>query len=118
MKKQTQLVDLSTILEMFGGDDSYLKEFADAAILSFHEFSENYTQYLLARNETDFRKAGHKIKPVAKMLGINIIVDEYEKEKLQFGKNKSEAELNESATKMKDICDRILTELAEISASN
>lgn len=118
LKKQSQLVNLSSILEMFGGDNTYIKEFADAAIISFNEFSENYTRHLLDRNETDFRKAGHKIKPVAKMLGIDLLIDEYEHEKHQFGNNKSDAELKESANKMNNICDRILSELAEISASN
>ena len=63
---------------MLYGEEKYIKEFAEAAISSFSEFSENYKKFLLARDETNFRKAGHKIKPVTQMLGLEQILEEYE----------------------------------------
>ncbi|MEX0609135.1 MAG: taurine dioxygenase [Balneolaceae bacterium] len=117
MKKQKALIDFSSISEMLSGDQKFIKEFAEAAVLSFQEFSENYSKFLISQDETEFRKAGHKIKPVAKMLGLNQIVDEYESEKSQFGKEETEA-LEEKSRKMTEICDQVLIELNEIITAN
>lgn len=103
---------------MLGGEEDYVQEFAEAAVQSFQEFSENYSKYLLARNETEFRKAGHKIKPVAIMLGIDQIVENYEYEKTQFGNDRNIVELEESADKMNEICTRVLAELTDIISGN
>lgn len=100
---------------MLYGEESYIEEFATAAISSFSEFSENYKTYLLARDETNFRKAGHKIKPVAQMLGLNQIIEEYEYAKTLLWDEKPDGELKQSADKIQDVCSKVIKELeAEI----
>lgn len=96
-------------------DENYVREFAGAAIQSFNEFSVNYSKYLLAQDETNFRKAGHKIKPVAQMLNISEIVEEYEHAKKLLQEDRPQEELRASAQKMTDIVDVILAELREIA---
>ncbi|MTI88052.1 MAG: taurine dioxygenase [Balneolaceae bacterium] len=99
---------------MLYGEEKYIIEFAEAAIISFTEFSRNYTTYLHQHNETDFRKAGHKIKPVAKMLGIEQIIDEYEHGKTLIWDEKPEEDLKESSEKITCICDEVIDELQQI----
>lgn len=82
----TKLIDFTSLNEMLYGDEKYIKEFAEAAIISFTEFKTNYSLFLQKRDEENFRRAGHKIKPVAQMLGLNSIVDEYENAKKLSGK--------------------------------
>lgn len=98
---------------MLYGQESYLKEFATAAISSFSEFSENYKKHLLSRDEEKFRKAGHKIKPVAQMLGLNQIIDEYEHAKTLLWDEKSDEELEQSADEIQQICSKVISELKE-----
>lgn len=96
---------------MLYGEEKFIKEFSEAAIESFSEFRENYQKYLLARDETNFRKAGHKIKPVAQMLGLDQILEEYEHAKTLLWDEKPEQDLKASAEKMDKICAQVLTEL-------
>ena len=98
---------------MLYGDEKYIKEFAEAAIGSFTEFKQDYSRHLLSRDETSFRKAGHKIKPVAQMLEINGLVEEYEYAKTLLWENKSDDELHASSVKMTGILDQVLNELKE-----
>ncbi|MBO6524432.1 MAG: taurine dioxygenase [Balneolaceae bacterium] len=100
---------------MLYGEATYIKEFAEAALSSFSEFKENYCEYLKQRDEVNFRKAGHKIKPVAQMLGLEIIIDEYEQAKSLIWDKKEEKELHASCDKMSSICDQVLEELRELS---
>lgn len=100
---------------MLYGDTKYIKEFADAAVISFGEFSENYKKFLVVRDETNFRKAGHKIKPVAIMLGLEMIVNEYEHAKTLLNNSGSDQELANSADKIQTICDSIIEELNQIN---
>lgn len=99
---------------MLYGEASYIKEFAEAAVISFKEFQENYSSFLLKKDEVNFRKAGHKIKPVAQMLGLNQIIEEYEYAKKLILKEKEESLFIESSKKMHKICDRVLIELYDI----
>lgn len=108
------LVDFSSLNEMLYGDDRYIKEFAEAAITSFTEFKAHYSIYLSSRDEENFRKAGHKIKPVAQMLGLQLIVDEYEHGKTLIWEEKKENELDESIKKIDAICSQVLNELENI----
>lgn len=100
---------------MLYGEETYIKEFADAAVISFNEFKENYCSYLLKRDEINFRKAGHKIKPVAQMLGLDMILKEYEHAKTLLWDEKDDDELQESCDKMSGICTKVLLELGEVS---
>lgn len=98
---------------MLYGEEKYVREFADAAIISFKEFSENYQNFLIDRDEINFRKAGHKIKPVAQMLGLDQILDEYEHAKTLLWDKKPDAELKASADKINKICTAVIKELNE-----
>lgn len=99
---------------MLYGDEEYIHEFAEAAIVSFTEFKENFVIFLKQRDEVNLRKAGHKIKPVAQMLGIQSILDEYEISKELLWNNKGDAELKNSAKRMSEICDQVLGELKDL----
>tara|TARA_R110000868_G_scaffold304437_30_gene565552 strand:+ start:19501 stop:19806 length:306 start_codon:yes stop_codon:yes gene_type:complete len=100
---------------MLYGETAYIKEFAEAAVTSFKEFQENYTSFLMARDEVNFRKAGHKIKPVAQMLGLGLIIEEYELGKTFIWEEKSDSYLKASCKKMDAICNQVLDELKEIA---
>lgn len=98
---------------MLYGDDKFIKEFSEAAIISFSEFQENYSRFLLQRDEENFRKAGHKIKPVAQMLNLDQILEEYEHGKTLLWEDKPDEELNASAQKIELICNEVISELKE-----
>lgn len=115
MSSKDKLVDFSTLNEMLYGEAAYIKEFAEAALTSFKEFQENYCSFLKARDEVNFRKAGHKIKPVAQMLGLGLIIDEYEHGKALIWEKKEDKELKTSCDKMNSICSQVLNELKELA---
>jgi len=107
----SRLIDFSALNEMLYGDDKYIKEFAEAAVISFSEFNTNYAKYLAARDEENFRRAGHKIKPVAQMLGLEQLIDEYENGKTLIWEEKPENELLKSIKKIEGISSQILNDL-------
>tara|TARA_R100000908_G_scaffold61985_2_gene40758 strand:- start:17198 stop:17542 length:345 start_codon:yes stop_codon:yes gene_type:complete len=110
-----KIIDFSGVEEMLYGEEKFIKEFSEAAITSFTEFRDHYKKFLLAKDETNFRKAGHKIKPVAQMLGLNQILEEYEHAKTLIWDEKPADELEQSVEKMTGICDQVIKELeAEI----
>lgn len=109
------LVDFSSLNEMLYGEEKYIKEFAEAAITSFSEFQENYALYLAARDEQNFRRAGHKIRPVAQMLGLDLIVDEYENAKKLLLDEAPDSAINDSIKKVDSICREVLIELRDIA---
>ncbi len=113
-----KLIDFTDLNEMLYGDERYIKEFAAAAVVSFSEFKTNYSKYLRLRNEDAFRKAGHKIKPVAQMLGLNIIIEEYEHAKKLIWDEKQDSEVVASINKMDKICTTVLNELENLSDDN
>lgn len=115
MSTGKRYINVRDIAELVYDDDTYVREFAGAAIQSFSEFSESYNEFLLIRDETNFRKNGHRIKPVAQMLHIPEIIEEYERARTLLQENRPEEELQDSARKMTCIIDDILTELEEIS---
>lgn len=98
---------------MLYGEDKFIKEFSIAAASSFSEFKEGYKTHLLARDETNFRRAGHKIKPVAQMLGLNQIVDEYQHAKTLLWDEKPDEELLQSVEKIQKICSEVILELKD-----
>ncbi|MDR9418934.1 taurine dioxygenase [Gracilimonas sp.] len=113
MSDKNKLIDFSGLSEMLYDEEDYIKEFAEAALDSFSQFSEDYAKYLKVRDEENFRKAGHKIKPVVKMLSLDPILDEYEHAKTLLWDNEPDAKLEESIQKMESLCDRVITELNE-----
>jgi|TARA_R100000664_G_C2643712_1_gene67521 HPt (histidine-containing phosphotransfer) domain-containing protein len=113
----TKLIDFTSLNEMLYGDEKYIKEFAEAAIISFTEFKTNYSLFLQKRDEENFRRAGHKIKPVAQMLGLNSIVDEYENAKKIIWEEKPDSDIQSSIIKMDKTCNQVLNELENISSN-
>ncbi|MDZ7806793.1 MAG: taurine dioxygenase [Gracilimonas sp.] len=111
MTDKTTLIDFTSLSEMLYGEEKYISEFSEAAVDSFTEFNNNYEKFLLIRDETSFRKAGHKIKPVAQMLGLDQIVDEYEHAKTLLWDEKPDEELEKSIKKINRICDKVIEEL-------
>lgn len=109
--KNNGLVDFSSVHEMLYGEEKFIGEFSEAAIQSFSEFQKSYKEHLLARDETNFRKAGHKIKPVAQMLGLDQILKEYEYAKTLLWDDKSDEALRDSVQKIDEICAKVLQEL-------
>ncbi len=105
------LVDFSSLNEMLYGDDRYIKEFAEAAVVSFNEFKESFKNLLIAKDEENLRKAGHKIKPVAQMLGLQQIIDEYEHAKALLWDENPDEGIQASIKKMNDICEQVCAEL-------
>lgn len=106
-----ELIDFSGVQKMLYGEEKFIKEFSEAAIQSFSEFQNDYQKYLLVRDETNFRKAGHKIKPVVQMLGLEQILEEYEHAKTLLWDEKSDQDLKDSAEKIDKICLKVLSEL-------
>ncbi|MDX1672516.1 MAG: taurine dioxygenase [Balneolaceae bacterium] len=114
MSKDNKYIDREKIGELLYRQENFVREFAEAAELSFKEFEQDYTTYLLKRDETNFRKAGHKIKPIAQMLEIEEIVDEYEHAKRLLWDEAAREKLQESADRIQRICKQIIRELKEL----
>lgn len=109
-----QHIDLDLISELVYNDKKYIIEFAEAMEQSFTEFRDSYGKFLRNRDEKNFRQAGHKIKPVAQMLHIDEIVDEYEHAKTLIWDEKPDEELEQSAEKVEALCREIIEELEHL----
>ncbi|WP_249066764.1 taurine dioxygenase [Halalkalibaculum roseum] len=110
----TLYIDIEKIRNLLYDDAGFIKEFTDAASDSFSQFAERYEKYLLERNETEFRKAGHKIKPVALMIGVNEVVEEYEHAKKLLHNNEPDRKLRKSAEKIRNITEHVISELQDL----
>jgi hypothetical protein len=114
-KNQKQaLINIDKIYEMLFNEQKYVVEFAEASIQSFNEFSNHYSTYLLNRDMENLRKAGHKIKPVAQMLDLEMILKEYEKAKVMLIEEKPQKDLESSAEFIQEICDSAVDEFNAI----
>lgn len=109
-------IDKELISELVYNDEKFVIEFARASEHSFTEFRDHYSKFLLRRDEANFRKAGHKIKPVLQMLKLDELIEEYEYAKTLLWENRDQEKLKESADKITRICDIILEELKVITA--
>lgn len=112
-----QFIDPDKISNMLFKDSEYVAEFCEAGVTSFDEFIENYRIHLLDRNMADLRKAGHKIKPGAQMMGADEVVEEYEHAKSLLNDNADDEELEKSVDKMSSICATIKKELTHLANS-
>jgi hypothetical protein len=112
-----QFIDADKIIDMLFKDSEYVIEFCEAGVTSFDEFIENYRLHLLDRNMTDLRKAGHKIKPGAQMMGADEVVDEYEHAKSLLNDDADNKKLEKSVDKMRSICSTIQDELTHLANS-
>ena len=76
--------------------------------------------YLVAADNNSFmmpRGILSKIKPVAQMLGLNSIVDEYENAKKIIWEEKPDSDIQSSIIKMDKTCNQVLNELENISSN-
>lgn len=117
MDTKKPLVNKQIIIDLLFGDEDYVSEFAAASVESFTEFKNNFQQSMRMRDLTMLRKAGHKIKPVAQMMELQPILDMYEeaKEMLENDSEASEKEIGRLITDMKNYCDALIKELAQLS---
>ena len=111
---KTLYININKIRQLLYDDAGFIKEFTDAASDSFREFAQRYEKYLLDRNETEFRKAGHKIKPVALMIGVTEVVEEYENAKILLHNKEPDEKLQKSADKIKCITADVISELKDL----
>lgn len=111
MAEGYRYIDPDLISKLVYHDKAFIKEFAEATEHSFDEFRKNYRKFLLERDEVNFRKAGHKIKPVVQMLNIDEVVEEYEQAKMLIWENRAQKLLEESADTIEKICTKIIREL-------
>lgn len=115
MKANASYIDHEKIRNLLYDDSGFIQEFSEAAVETFREFSEDYGNYLLSRKEKELRKAGHKVKPVALMIGVNEVVDEYENAKKLLHNNASDSKLEKSVSKVQKITTQVITELKQLS---
>lgn len=108
-------IDPSKIKNMLFNDNGYINEFCEAGLTSFNEFIENYRSNLLNRNMKDLRKAGHKIRPGAQMMGADEVVKEYEKAKNLLEQEADQEMLIQSVEKMNEICAAVKKELSHLA---
>lgn len=108
-------IDPEKITDMLYGDAKYVVDFCEAGVTSFEEFIDNFRVHLMDRNMEDLRKAGHKIKPGAQMMGAHDVVEEYENAKKLISKNADKEELERSADKMQQMCKTIQNELTQLA---
>jgi len=107
-------IDFRELSNMLYGESEYIAEFAEAAISSFNEYDEHYRKYLLNRDEENFRRAGHKIKPVAQMLNVHILLEEYENAKQLLWDQEKDELLQKSVERTSSVISEVLKELDDV----
>ena len=105
---ETEIVQFSDIKNMLGDDPEYLKEFCQAAVISFTEFRNDYETSMRNHDMEKLKKTGHKIKPAAQMIGVHQVVDEYENAKRLLKDSAPDDEVNASIEKQQALCDKII----------
>jgi len=107
-------IDFSELSKMLYGESKYIAEFAEAAMSSFREYDEHYRKYLLNRDEENFRRAGHKIKPVAQMLNVHDLLKEYENAKQLLWDQEKDELLQKSTQRTSSVISEVLRELEDV----
>jgi len=113
-RQEDKMIKIETIRELLMGQDSYIGEFAEASISSFEEFSKDFSKHMISNDMEKLRRAGHKIRPVAQMLNIDQVIDEYERGKRFLENQPNPQEIEQSIQKMNDLCNRIIGEFKQI----
>lgn len=115
MNSNKQLVDVQLIRNMLYDDDGYVKEFANASIESFTEFRDAFKVHVLERDMDELRRAGHKIKPAALMLNLNLVIEMYETSKKLLENNAATEDLSDLVSEMENYCNQVLYEFEQIA---
>lgn len=110
-----QYITPDKIREMLFNESEYVQEFCEAGISSVEEFREQFRLHLLDRNMKDLRRAGHKMKPGAMMMGADRIVEEYENAKKLLKKETDAKNLQQAVKQMDELCTNITRELSALS---
>lgn len=112
---QYQFIKPDKIKDMLFNDTQYITEFCEAGISSIEEFNEKFRNHLKEQDLEELRKAGHKIKPGAQMMGADEVVEVYEHAKSLLTTNSDQHKLKKDIQKMDRICNSIKKELLQLS---
>lgn len=104
-------IDIQLIRDMLYNDEAYVDEFCEASVTSFQEFNENFKKNMMEEDLDGLRRTGHKIKPVAKMLKLDPILDIYEKSKVLLSDGVDQDLKMQYVDEMDQYCQRILEQL-------
>ena len=111
MSTENGPIDFQIIRDMLYNDDAYVKEFCDASVISFSEFKSNFRRNLTEEDLEGLRRTGHKIKPVAKMLKLDPLLDIYEKSKSLLMDGGDPEKEEKYAKQMDEYVEEILNQL-------
>ncbi|MGM0505754.1 MAG: taurine dioxygenase [Bacteroidota bacterium] len=111
------MIQIETIRSLLMGQDEFIEEFATASIDSFGEFADQLKIHLPARNTDAFRRAGHKIKPVAQMLEQEDLLNAYEEAKDRLRSEATDEEVQDSVETLASHCEEIQTQFRSIIVS-
>lgn len=110
MNDGTTLVEFGAIRKMLDNDPDAIQEFSVAAQQSFSSFKREFRTHMHNRDLKNLKKVGHRIKPIAQMLGVNQLVDYYYQAKETLRNTGSEQDIEELVTAMDSICNKIMHE--------
>ncbi len=110
LSEKDTLICFDRINEILDEDPKYLKEFCEAGIKSFTKFRDDFEESMRSHDLETLRKAGHRIKPVAQMIGVQQINESYERAKTLLQNEESDDEIEGSITTIQNTCDEITGE--------
>lgn len=111
------MIEIDDIRTLLMGQDEFIEEFSTASIASFGEFSDQLKMHLPARNLEAFRRAGHKIKPVAQMLEQDALLNAYREAKDRLKRDASDEAIQDSVETLASLCEEIQEQFRAIIAS-
>lgn len=111
MTSKKDPIDIQLIRDMLYDDEAYVDEFCEASVTSFNDFRNNFKKNLMEEDLENLRRTGHKIKPVAKMLKLDPILEIYEKSKKMLTDDVDQDLKVKYANEMDQYCQRILEQL-------
>lgn len=119
-------IDFRKVSEMLFHEEKYIREFARASILTFRDFAGQFRRALLEKDLENLRRAGHKVRPVAQLLGLENLIEEYERSKSDLENAgiigsppreedlTTESSLTRSAERVDEICKRVILDFETI----
>lgn len=110
MSDRNNIVQFDQVNHILEDDPAYVKDFCGAAITSFETFKEEYTNSLKQKDLASLRKAGHRIKPVSQMIGVDQLMKEYGRAKKMLEEDAPDSELQKSSEYIQKLCDRIIAD--------
>jgi len=111
MKVDKDPIDIQLIRDMLYNDEAYVNEFCEASVTSFQEFNDNFRKNVMEEDLENLRRTGHKIKPVAKMLKLDPILEIYEKSKILISDGVDQDLKKQYVQEMDQYCQSILDQL-------